>query len=59
MVNGLQENGFQPLLEGIKLLLQSLKVVDLDGGHSINIEAALSFNEVVKHFMTAGSESAG
>jgi pimeloyl-ACP methyl ester carboxylesterase len=59
IVNGLRENGFQPLLEGIKPLLRSLKVVDLDGGHSINIEAALSFNEVVKHFMTAGSESAG
>ena len=58
IVNGLRENGFQPLLEGIKLLLQSLKVVDLDGGHSINIEAASSFNEVVKRFITAGSESA-
>jgi hypothetical protein len=46
------------LLEGIKPLLQSLKVVDLDGGHSINIEAASSFNEVVKRFMTAGSECA-
>jgi len=59
IVNGLRENGFQPLLEGIKPLLQSLKVVDLDGGHSINIEAASSFNEVVKSFMTAGSGSAG
>jgi pimeloyl-ACP methyl ester carboxylesterase len=59
LVNGLRENAFQPLLEGIKPVLRSLKVVDLDGGHSINIEAASSFNEVVKRFMTVGSESAG
>ena len=59
IVNGLRENAFQPLLEGIKPLLRTLKVVNLDGGHSINIEAASSFNEVVKSFMTAGSGSAG
>ena len=58
IVNGLRENAFQPLLEGIKPLLRSLKVVDLDGGHSINIEAASSFNEVIRRFMTAGFESA-
>ena len=57
IVNGLRENAFQPLLEAIKPLLRTLKVVNLDGGHSINIEAASSFNEVVKRFMTAGSES--
>jgi len=47
------------LVEGIKPLLRTLKVVNLDGGRSINIEAASSFNEVVKRFMTTGSESAG
>ena len=53
IVNGLQEREFQPLLEGVRPLLPSLTVVDLDGGHSINIEAASGFNEAVKQFLTA------
>ena len=58
IINGQRESAFQPLLEGIKPLLQSLKVVDLDGGHSINIEAASKFNEAIKQFITADSGSA-
>jgi 2-succinyl-6-hydroxy-2,4-cyclohexadiene-1-carboxylate synthase len=57
IVNGQRERGFQPLLERVRPLLPSLKVVNLDGGHSINIEAASGFNEAAKQFLTANCES--
>ena len=58
IVNGLRENAFQPLLAEVKPLSRTLKVVDLDGGHSINIEASSGFNEAVKQFMTVDIEIA-
>ena len=57
IVNGLRERGFQPLLERVRPLLPSLKVVNLDGGHSINIESASGFNEAAKQFLTTNCES--
>lgn len=58
IVNGQRERGFQPLLEGARSLLPSLKAVNLDGGHSINIEAASGFNEAATQFLTVNCKSA-
>lgn len=47
LVNGLWERTFQPLRDRAAKLLPSLATVDLEGGHSINIEAPALFNDAV------------
>ena len=51
LVNGLWDKAFQPLRAKAIELLPALEVVDLDGGHSINVEAPDRFNEAVQAFM--------
>ena len=51
LINGRWEKPFQPLRTRAAQLLPSLAIVDLDGGHSINIEAAEQFNEAVARFV--------
>jgi pimeloyl-ACP methyl ester carboxylesterase len=51
LVNGLWEKSFQPLRALAAERLPSLEVVDLEGGHSINIENAQGFNAAVEDFI--------
>jgi 2-succinyl-6-hydroxy-2,4-cyclohexadiene-1-carboxylate synthase len=50
LVNGLWERTFQPLRARAATLLPSLAIVDIEGGHSINIEAPAPFNDAVARF---------
>jgi 2-succinyl-6-hydroxy-2,4-cyclohexadiene-1-carboxylate synthase len=50
LVNGLWERPFQPLRDRAAKLLPSLAIVDLEGGHSINVEAPALFNDAVAGF---------
>ena len=51
LVNGRWERAFQPLRDWAAGALPSLRVVDLEGGHSINIEQPEAFNEAVIDFL--------
>lgn len=51
LVNGMRETRFQPLRERAKHLLPALEIVDLEGGHSVNIEAAREFNAAAVSFL--------
>lgn len=50
LVNGRRERGFQPLRDWAAAALPTLRVVDLDGGHSINIEEPAAFDAAVIAF---------
>lgn len=52
LINGLWERPFQVLRARAASLLPSLVIVDLKGGHSINIEASAQFNAAVGDFIT-------
>lgn len=57
LVNGLWEKRFQPMREKIAADIPGVEIVDLPGGHSINIEAADGFDQAVTRFIarcTAG-----
>lgn len=51
LVNGMRERAFQPWRHDAKEILPFMEVVDLDGGHSINVEEAEGFNKAVLHFL--------
>lgn len=51
LVNGIWEKRFQPLAAEARRLLPSMKVVELPGGHSINMEAADGFTDAVAEFV--------
>ena len=51
LVNGRHEKRFQPMRDEAARLLPSMKIVDLDGGHSVNMEAADGFNDAVRDFI--------
>ena len=50
ITNGRYEKSFQPELDNLKQRYPQLKVADLEGGHSVNIEAAADFNSAVLKF---------
>jgi pimeloyl-ACP methyl ester carboxylesterase len=52
LVNGRRETRFQPVREAIAREIPGLKVVDLDGGHSINIGRPAEFNAAVIAFVS-------
>lgn len=52
LVNGLWEKRFQPMRERVAAEIPDVQVVDLPGGHSINIEAAEGFDAAVTAFIT-------
>jgi 2-succinyl-6-hydroxy-2,4-cyclohexadiene-1-carboxylate synthase len=52
LVNGVWEKRFQPMRDAAARRLPSLTIVDLDGGHSINMEAAEGFNAAVRAFLS-------
>ena len=51
LVNGTRERRFQPLKQWASSARTGMKVVDLDGGHSVNAEAAPDFNRVAAEFL--------
>ena len=51
LVNGTWDKAFQPLRRRAAERLPALRVIDLDGGHSINAEAPDRFNEEVLRFL--------
>jgi pimeloyl-ACP methyl ester carboxylesterase len=50
LLNGRFEAAFQPLRDLILTLLPSLEVVDLEGGHAVNVECADAVNAAVVDF---------
>lgn len=52
LVNGKWEKAFQPHVEQAKQAIPDLTVVDLDGGHSINIENPEGFDTAVLSFVS-------
>jgi pimeloyl-ACP methyl ester carboxylesterase len=52
MVHGVWEKRFVPLAAAGRQALPALQVVELQGGHSINIEAAEGFNAALRGFVT-------
>lgn len=51
LVNGLWEKRFQPMRERAGRLIPGVTVVDLPGGHSVNIEAAEGFDKAALEFI--------
>ncbi|HLZ84088.1 MAG TPA: alpha/beta hydrolase [Caulobacteraceae bacterium] len=51
LVNGRRESAFQPLRDLAAREIPSLTVVDLDGGHSVNLDQAEAFNAAVANFI--------
>ncbi|NRA03295.1 MAG: alpha/beta hydrolase [Myxococcales bacterium] len=51
LINGKWEKAFQPDRDFAARALPGLEIADLDGGHSINIEAADAFNRAVANFV--------
>jgi 2-succinyl-6-hydroxy-2,4-cyclohexadiene-1-carboxylate synthase len=58
LVNGRWERPFQPLRDRAAKLLPSLAIVDLEGGHSINVEAPALFNQAVAAFTARCTQGA-
>ena len=52
LVNGTWEKRFQPMRAKVAAEMPGLRIVDLEGGHSINIEAAQGFDQAVIEFVT-------
>jgi len=52
LVNGQRETAFQPLRDKAAAAIPNCRVADLDGGHSVNIDAADGFNRAVTAFLT-------
>ena len=52
LINGTRERKFQPLRQWAEQSRPDLKIVDLDGGHSVNAEAPGSFNSHASQFIS-------
>ena len=51
LVNGAREVAFQPLRDLAERQIRELKIVDLDGGHAVNLDCAVAFNAAVAAFI--------
>ncbi len=51
IANGRREAAFQPLRDRAEQLVPNCRIIDLDGGHSVNIDAAEGFNDAVCAFI--------
>ncbi len=56
LVNGRWEKAFQPWVSVARETIPDLRVVELDGGHSINIEQPEGFDRAVLDFVEAAIE---
>ena len=57
LTNGIYEKSFQPELEHLLSLYPELGIINLEGGHSVNIEAADGFNRAVLKFLIENQQS--
>jgi len=55
LTNGIYEKSFQSDLQALRERYPDLRVADLEGGHSVNIEAADGFNQAVMAFLAEAS----
>jgi len=53
LVNGRRERRFQPLRDHAAAAIPGLRVVDLDGGHPVNLDCADAFTAAVGAFLAA------
>ena len=53
LIDGTWEKEFRPIKAWAIANLPDLKVIDLDGGHSINAEAPDAFNDAVRDFLSS------
>ena len=51
LVNGRREKSFQPVRDEAARLLPALQIVDLDGGHPVNLDQPEAFNAAVRAFL--------
>ena len=51
LVNGTRETAFQPLRDLAARKIPGVEVVDLDGGHAVNLDRAPDFNAAVTAFV--------
>lgn len=51
LVNGVWEKAFQPNADHVREHHPEIEIVDLEGGHSINVEQAEAFDEAVLEFV--------
>lgn len=51
LVNGLRERRFQPSRDWLAVHHPAMRIVDLDGGHSINVECPEAFNVAMTDFL--------
>jgi 2-succinyl-6-hydroxy-2,4-cyclohexadiene-1-carboxylate synthase len=51
LVNGAREKSFQPLRDMAAKALPGLEVVDLEGGHPVNLDRPAEFNAAVRAFL--------
>ncbi len=51
LVNGSREKAFQPLRDHAARAIGDLRVVDLDGGHAVNLDCPQGFNDAVRAFL--------
>lgn len=51
LVNGLMERGFQAERQRFEDAMPAAEIVDIDGGHSVNIENPGGFNAAVIDFL--------
>lgn len=51
LINGRFEKVFQPCVEQARAAVPDLRVIDLDGGHSVNIDQPEAFNAAVLDFV--------
>jgi len=59
LVNGRREKSFQPVRDEAARLLPALQVVDLDGGHPVNLDQPEAFNDAVRAFLAAAVRAGG
>lgn len=57
IVNGVFEKSFQQDMKVLKQRYPDLESIDLEGGHSVNIEAADGFNEAVIQFFNRAAST--
>jgi len=51
LINGVRERKFQPVRDWLSDHFSEIVIVDLDGGHSPNVECAEEFNKSLKEFI--------
>jgi len=54
LVNGRREKDFQPLRDRAAAMMPDLRIVDLDGGHAVNMDCPAEFNAAVRAFVEGG-----